>query len=88
VYLRSERRPGSLHRSAVKDRVVAHQELRGAGVAGIAVVDGVALARERAEAVSLGEIAVEIGPVALAFRAVTNGRFSRTAGCSPTSLRA
>jgi hypothetical protein len=26
------------------------------------VVDGVALARERAEAVSLGEIAVEIGP--------------------------
>src|SRR4029450_11570280 len=49
-------------RSAVKDRVVAHKELRTAGGGGGAVVDGVALARERADAVSLGEIAVEVRP--------------------------
>src|SRR5262249_20364827 len=47
---------------AVKDRVVAHQELGAAGVAGVAVVEGAALARERAEPVSLGEIALEVGP--------------------------
>ena len=46
----------------VEDRVVAHQELRTAGVAGVTVVDGVVLARERANPVSLGEIAVEGGP--------------------------
>src|SRR5215472_18895305 len=47
---------------AVKDRVVAHQELGAAGVAGVAAVEGAALARERAEPVSLGEIALEVGP--------------------------
>src|SRR5258708_4602109 len=47
---------------AVEDRVVAHQELGAAGVAGVAVVDGAALARERADAVALGEIAVEVRP--------------------------
>jgi hypothetical protein len=41
-------------RSAVKNRVVAHQKLRTAGIAGVAAVDGVALAREGAEAVPLG----------------------------------
>src|SRR5262249_49988294 len=49
-------------RSAVKDRVVAHQELRAAGIAGVAVIEGVALARERADAVSLGEVAVNVRP--------------------------
>jgi DNA-binding transcriptional MerR regulator len=49
-------------RSPVKDRVVAHQELRTAGVAGVAVVDGAAPARERADAVSLGEIAIDVRP--------------------------
>src|SRR5256714_12512627 len=47
---------------AVEDRVVAHQELRAAGVARVAVVDGLALAGERAEAVSLREIALEVRP--------------------------
>src|SRR2546421_11835530 len=45
---------------AVEDRVVAHQELRAAGVARVAVVDGLALAGERAEAGSLREIAREV----------------------------
>src|SRR5437764_805099 len=45
---------------AVEDRIVAHQKLRPAGVGGVAVVDGVALARERADAVSLGEITVDV----------------------------
>src|SRR5436305_2238236 len=47
-------------RSAVEDRVVAYEELRTAGVGGVAVVDGVALARERADAVSFGQIAVDV----------------------------
>src|SRR5215510_5830671 len=46
---------------AVKDRVEAHQELGAAGVGGVAVVEGAVLARERAEPVSLGEIALEVG---------------------------
>src|SRR4029453_6213949 len=46
--------------SVVENRVESHQELGAAGVAGIAVVDGVTLAGERVEAVPLGEIALEI----------------------------
>src|ERR1022692_3165840 len=49
-------------RNAIQDRVVAHQELRTAGVAGIAVIDGGTLAREHANAVSLRQIAVDVRP--------------------------
>ena len=49
-------------RSAVKDRVVAHQGVSPSGIAGVAMVDGVAFTRERADAVSLGEIAFEARP--------------------------
>src|ERR1035441_3494831 len=49
-------------RNAIEDRVVAHQELRTAGVAGVAVIHGGALAREHANAVSLGQVAVDIRP--------------------------
>ena len=49
-------------RSPVEYRVVAHQELRTPGVAGVAVVDGVALKSERAQSVPLGEIAVDVRP--------------------------
>src|SRR5919197_3898189 len=43
-------------RRPVEDRVVAHQELRAARVAGVAVVDAVAVPGERADAVPLGEV--------------------------------
>src|ERR671930_2372517 len=43
-------------RCPVEDRVVTHQELRAAGVAGVAVIEGVTLAGERAYAVPLGEV--------------------------------
>src|ERR1017187_1366450 len=49
-------------RSAIKDRVIPHQELCAAGVARVAVIHGVALARKRADAMSLGEIAFQIRP--------------------------
>jgi hypothetical protein len=41
-------------RHPVEDRVVAHQKLGAASVAGVAAVNAVAVARERADAVSLG----------------------------------
>src|SRR6266567_33396 len=47
-------------RCPVEDRVVAHQELRAAGVAGVTVVHGVAVARECAYAVPLGEVAGDV----------------------------
>src|SRR5215216_6222510 len=49
-------------RRPVEDRVIAHQELRAAGVAGVAVVDVVAVAREGADAVALREVAADIRP--------------------------
>src|SRR6266576_918744 len=48
-------------RRPVEDRVVAHQELSAAGVARIAVVDAVAVAREGADAVPLSEVADDVG---------------------------
>ena len=49
-------------RGTIKDRVIAHQELGATRIAGVAVVDLIALARERTEPVSLGEITFWAGP--------------------------
>src|SRR2546423_15286220 len=44
----------------VEDRVVAHQELGSAGVAGVAVVDVAPVAGERTDTVALGEVAGDV----------------------------